>query len=168
MNFKLQTYFLKRGIIITFLFMGTFLLSANAPGEKEKIVSVVKQFFAVLESRNVKDAQKILIPKGISISLREQEKGETVRITNFQEFMDSFSNWKDNYKEIMSNPKVLIHNGIAVLWADYKFYINGKFSHCGVDAFSLIKIDNNWKIAGIIYTVEKGVAPPTNKALRAY
>jgi hypothetical protein len=126
--------------------MGTVFLSANTPNEKEKIVSVVKQFFAVLESRDVKDAQKILISEGVSISLREQEKGKTVRITNFQEFMDSFSNWKDNYKEIMSNPKVLIHKGIAVLWADYKFYINGKFSHCGVDAFSLIKIDNNWKI----------------------
>jgi hypothetical protein len=140
--------------------MGTFLLSANAPGEKEKIISVVKQFFTVLESRSVKDAQEILIPKGVSISLREQEKGKTVRIINFQEFMDGFSNWKDNYKEIMSNPKVLIHNGIAVLWAEYKFYINGKFSHCGVDAFSLIKIDNNWKIASIIYTVEKGGGTP--------
>jgi hypothetical protein len=155
MNFNVQTYFLKRGIIITFLLLGTILPGANTPNEKEKIVSVVKQFFAVLESRDVKDAQKILIPKGVSISLREEGKGETVRITNFQEFMDSFSKWKDNYKEIMSNPKVLIHNGIAVLWADYKFYVNGKFSHCGVDAFSLIKTDNNWKIAGIIYTVEK-------------
>jgi hypothetical protein len=155
MNFNVQTYFLKRGIIITFLLLGTILPGANTPDEKEKIVSVVKQFFAVLESRDVKDAQKILIPKGVSISLREEGKGETVRITNFQEFMDSFSKWKDNYKEIMSNPKVLIHNGIAVLWADYKFYVNGKFSHCGVDAFSLIKTDNNWKIAGIIYTVEK-------------
>jgi hypothetical protein len=155
MNFNMQTNFLKRGTIITFLLMGTLLLSANDPGEKEKIVSVVKQFFAVLESRDVKDAQKILIPKGVSISLRKEGKGETVRITNFQEFMDNFSNWKDDYKEIMSNPTVLIHNGIAVLWADYKFYVNGKFSHCGVVAFSLIKIDNNWKIAGIIYTVEK-------------
>ena len=162
MNFKLQTNFLKRGTIISFLLMGTLLLSANAPGEKEKIISVVKQFFAVLESRDIKDAQKILIPEGVSISLREEGKGKTVKITNFQEFMDSFAKWKDNYKEIMSNPKVLIHNGIAVLWADYKFYVNGKFSHCGVDAFSLIKIDNHWKIASIIYTVEKGVAPPTH------
>ena len=160
MNFNMQTNFLKRGAIIIFLLMGTLLLSANARGEKEKIISVVEQFFAVLDSRDVKDAQKILIPKGVSISLREEGKGETIRITNFQEFMDSFSNWKDNYKEIMSNPKVLIHNGIAVLWADYKFYINGKFSHCGVDAFSLIKIDNNWKIASIIYTVEKGGGTP--------
>ena len=160
MNFNVQTYFLKKGIMITFLLLGTVLLSANTPNEKEKIVSVVKQFFAVLESRDVKDAQKILIPKGVSISLRKEGKGETVRITNFQEFMDSFSNWKDDYKEIMSNPKVLMHDGIAVLWADYKFYINGKFSHCGVDAFSLIKTDNNWKIASIIYTVEKGGGHP--------
>ena len=159
MNFNVQTYFLKKGIMITFLLLGTVLLSANTPNEKEKIVSVVKQFFAVLESRDVKDAQKILIPKGVSISLRKEGKGETVRTSNFQEFMDSFSNWKDDYKEIMSNPTVLIHDGIAVLWADYKFYINGKFSHCGVDAFSLIKTDNNWKIASIIYIVEKSGCP---------
>jgi hypothetical protein len=55
----------------------------------------------------------------------------------------------------MSDPLVMVHEGIAVVWTPYEFQVNGKFSHCGVDAFSLVRIDGRWKIAGIVYTVEQ-------------
>jgi len=50
---------------------------------------------------------------------------------------------------------VLIHKEIAVVWTKYDFHREGKFSHCGVDAFNLIKTQEGWKISGIFYTVEK-------------
>ncbi len=53
------------------------------------------------------------------------------------------------------DPKILIHKEIAVVWTKYDFHREGKFSHCGVDAFNLIKTPEGWKISGIIYTVEK-------------
>jgi hypothetical protein len=56
--------------------------------------------------------------------------------------------------ERMWDARVLIHGRIAVLWTPYDFHRDGKFSHCGVDAFSLVKTDDGWKIAGFIYTVE--------------
>jgi len=49
----------------------------------------------------------------------------------------------------------MVHEGIAVVWTPYEFHVNGEFSHCGVDAFSLVRIDGQWKIAGIVYTVER-------------
>ncbi len=155
MNLKIQTNSRRIGSAIMLFFMAALLLSAKGPGEKENIISVVNQFFAVMESRSVEDAKKILIPEGFSFSIREKEKGALLKASSFQVFMESLPNLKEHYKETMTNPKVLIHEHIAVLWADYKFYRDGKFSHCGVDAFSLIKTDDGWKIAGVIYTVEK-------------
>jgi hypothetical protein len=59
----------------------------------------------------------------------------------------------------MWDPLVLVHGRIAVVWAPYDFHINGEFSHCGVDAFTLIKTENGWQIAGAAYTIEpKGCA----------
>ena len=157
MNFKTHTKFRRRGagIIVLLLVLAVLLLNAKAPDEEGKVVSVVKQFFTVLEFRDAKLAKKILIPDGGYFSIREKGNDVLLNHSNFQEFMKSLPNSKENYKEIMRNPKVLIHNRIAVLWAYYKFYRDEKFSHCGVDAFSLIKTGDGWKIAGIIYTVEK-------------
>lgn len=31
---------------------------------------------------------------------------------------------------------------------------DGKFSHSGVDAFSLVRDETGWRIVGILYTVE--------------
>lgn len=44
---------------------------------------------------------------------------------------------------------------MAMAWIPYDFHVNGEFSHCGVDIFSLIKIENDWKFISASYTVEK-------------
>jgi hypothetical protein len=41
---------------------------------------------------------------------------------------------------------------MATAWTPYNFYFNGKFSHCGVNNFVLVKQDNGWKIQYIIDT----------------
>jgi hypothetical protein len=52
--------------------------------------------------------------------------------------------------------KISIDGGIAQVWADYAFYISKEFSHCGVDAFHLVKqASGNWKIIHLMDTRRK-------------
>ncbi len=48
--------------------------------------------------------------------------------------------------------KIQVDGPMATVWAPYKFYLGEKFSHCGVNAFILIKTESGWKIAGITDT----------------
>ena len=41
---------------------------------------------------------------------------------------------------------------MASVWANYEFYVNGKFSHKGVDAFQLFYENGNWKIIQVCDT----------------
>lgn len=41
---------------------------------------------------------------------------------------------------------------LASVWMNYAFYIDKSFSHCGVNSFTLVKIDDVWKIIYIIDT----------------
>jgi hypothetical protein len=60
----------------------------------------------------------------------------------------------------MWNPEVRVHGPIASVWTAYDFWVDGKFSHCGVDVFDLVKTAEGWKISGGAYTVERtGCAP---------
>ena len=59
---------------------------------------------------------------------------------------------KDAWLERIWDPQVLEHGGIAVIWAPYDFYVNGRFSHCGTDSVNLIKSEPGWRISGLSFT----------------
>ena len=56
------------------------------------------------------------------------------------------------YDERITFDVIKIDGDLAMVWAPYKFYLGGKFSHCGVDSFQLIKINGEWKIQYLIDT----------------
>ena len=65
----------------------------------------------------------------------------------------------DKWDERIYDVKVSIDGPMAVVWAPYKFYLGDKFSHCGVNVFSLIKTGTGWKINDITDTRRKEACP---------
>jgi hypothetical protein len=66
----------------------------------------------------------------------------------------------DKFDERISDPVVHIDDGLAMVWVKYSFYLNDKFSHCGVDAFLLAQDTSGWKILTIGDTRRReGCAP---------
>jgi hypothetical protein len=57
------------------------------------------------------------------------------------------------------DPTVLVRGSIAVVWAPYEFWRDGKTTHCGVDVFDLVKQDDVWRVANIMFTVEPDACP---------
>jgi Putative lumazine-binding len=47
---------------------------------------------------------------------------------------------------------IKIDGPLASVWTPYKFYFDGKFSHCGVNSFQLVRLNGVWKIQYIIDT----------------
>ena len=141
-------------LVIFFLLVGNSIFG-NIKNEKDKILETVNKFLLVLETGDTALAKEILVPKGSNFSIREEGNSFRIKHTNYKTLIENLPKTKGKYREVISDPKILVHKNIAVLWAKYIFFIDGKFSHCGVDSFSLIKSEGKWKIASIIYTVEK-------------
>lgn len=132
--------------------------SVAVPGDetaKKKIIAVVQRFLDMLETRDVSKADEILLPQGLSVSSRGQGSEAVMRIRSFKETIDSLPGGTSRYKEVMTDAGTLVHKGIGIVRTGYKFYIDGKFSHDGVDIFSLVRTPKGWKIAGLVYTVNK-------------
>jgi hypothetical protein len=53
------------------------------------------------------------------------------------------------------DPEIRISGPMAMVWLPYDLYLDGEWSHCGVDAFVLMKIEGVWKIASLSWTVEQ-------------
>ena len=52
-------------------------------------------------------------------------------------------------------PEVRVAGPVAVVWYPYDLYVDGKWSHCGVDVFTLMKSAGRWRVAALIYTIEQ-------------
>lgn len=56
------------------------------------------------------------------------------------------------WDERISNVVIHTDDNLAQAWMEYSFYIDNTFSHCGVNAFQLVRLDNQWKIISITDT----------------
>lgn len=57
--------------------------------------------------------------------------------------------------EPIRNAKVHIDGDLALVWAEYQVRVNGAVSHCGYDAFQLIRRAGSWKILSIADTFRR-------------
>ena len=71
------------------------------------------------------------------------------------------------------HPTALVSGPVAMVWLPYDFYQDGKWSHCGVDVFTLLKTDGSWRIATLAWSVDQPPAcaphpdgPPPGAAAR--
>lgn len=57
--------------------------------------------------------------------------------------------------ERLSGYDIKIDGDLATAWTPYSFFVNDNFSHCGVNAFTLVRQNNSWKILSITDTRRK-------------
>jgi len=62
---------------------------------------------------------------------------------------------KEIYDERITFDIIRIDADLAIAWTPYKFYIDEKLSHCGVNSFQLVRLNGQWKIQYIIDTRRK-------------
>lgn len=132
--------------------------------EREAILGVMDRAFAAVQSLRPDDWRAIQLAEGTTLSFRQHPDGQPgkleMRISNNEEFIaDLEPDGRDNIERWTGDPTVLIRGPIAVVWGEYEFWIDGEFSHCGVDSADLVKIDGEWKVANFMWTVEREGCP---------
>ena len=53
------------------------------------------------------------------------------------------------------DPEVRVKADIATVWYPYDLYLDGEWSHCGIDSFQLVRVDGVWKTHSLIFTREQ-------------
>lgn len=143
------------------------LLAASVYGQEDDrvaILALMQRAFDAVHSGNPDDWRAIQLGEGISLSFRPHPDGEggkpEMRMARNEAFAANLKDDGHDYVERWtSDPTVMIRGPIAVVWGEYEFRIDGRFSHCGVDSIDLVKMDGTWKIANFMWTVEKEACP---------
>lgn len=145
-----------------------FLLSMPTAGpaqpdgaEREAVLAVVQRFFDAMAARDPAAFEAVTMPEGRFFALIDESGQASMRSSTNAEFQKGLAAQTDALLERMWNPEVRVHGPIATVWTPYDFHRDGAFSHCGIDAFTLVKTPSGWKISGGVYTVERTGCRPS-------
>lgn len=125
---------------------------AQTDAEKE-VIATVEKFFAGFNAKDTVAMRSLIYPGGSLVSAMTNREGKPVVET---ESMDGFLKIVGGIpvpiEEKIFEPEVRIDDNLATVWTRYEFWADGKFSHCGFDAFQLVRTADGWKIATIADT----------------
>lgn len=151
--------FLSMKSLFFLLFFGLGMGVAEAqtaPSDSLMIRDVVGSFFQGMHSNDTNMVKQscCFAPDFKHIT----GKMPRFRQESFQGFLDFVGNPKylGKIDERNSIGSIQVSGPMAVVWCPYEFYMDGKFSHKGVNSITLIKSGREgWKICGLIDTREK-------------
>ena len=146
-------------IVMIVLIVSAPARAQSSIAEHEAVLKTMQMFFDTMTSKDIEGARKILQPQGRFHALRMRDGKQDVRAFSHEEYFADLQASKQKMRERIWNPEVKVNGLIATLWAPYDFWLDGKYSHCGVDQFDFIKTEEGWKIAGGVYSIESKCAP---------
>jgi hypothetical protein len=144
-----------------FLLLGSLSAHAreNSSGppvtDREQVLRIVQGFFDALAKHDGEALRPLCAPGSqVTAGPRPGTTPPALRQRTVEADIEWLNTNQDQLLERMWNPTVLIEGRIAVVWAPYDFHRNAKFSHNGIDVFTLMKLDGVWKIVSTAYSIE--------------
>lgn len=134
--------------------------------DQAAIVQAAEALFAAMASRDTAALRAMFVPDARIVAVRVAPGSQpVVRSSAVSDFVASVGRSPDLLRERMWDPRVEVDGDFASLWAPYEFHLGDRFSHCGTDAFHLVRAEGRWRFASLTYTVQPDSCPtpPTSR-----
>ena len=142
---------------LAWIVLACAVVSAAGGAEEKAVLAAVQSLF---DGMSAHDAGKIQSAMTADAKVIRTRAGSPPSSVSRDQFAASVAASKMQMLERIWSPEVRVRGDIATVWAEYDFHADGKFHHCGIDSFQLVKTGEGWKTASISYTAEtEGCAP---------
>ena len=125
-----------------------------SPDDRAAVLRLVNEAFAAIAAGSQADWEAILTEEGSFAWVAGEQGNRSIGHLSYAEHLERQQTPSQRYHERIWDPGILVDGDLAVVWAPYDFHIDGSFSHAGVDAINLVRRDDGWRIAAIVWSVE--------------
>ncbi|MGQ0714413.1 MAG: nuclear transport factor 2 family protein [Gemmatimonadaceae bacterium] len=132
---------------------------AAAPDERAAVLAVVQRLWDGMKARDTALVRSVFDSAAVLSRVADQNGTLTVQSTPISRFIEALGRSTDEWNETMHSPEVRIDGPLAAVWTEYDFHLGTRFSHCGVDAFQLLKTTEGWKIVALSDTARREGCP---------
>lgn len=139
-----------------YFLIATLLIGFISNAQKQDVQKTIETFFEGFHAKDTIKIKSTCNDKLILQSISETVKGNKISEEKPSEFYASIATIPSDLKfeERILSYNIQIDGTMAHAWTPYEFYLNGKLSHKGVNAFTLFKENqaSGWKIIHLIDT----------------
>lgn len=148
---------MKKNIILTGLLGLFFCFSALAQTEEAQVEAVIRSLFDGMRAKNADQVASAFSEDALMQTVISKPEGSEVGSNAVADFVKRIASTpaETNLDERILAYQIKVDGAMASAWTPYQFYVNGIFSHCGVNSFQLVKMADGWKIVYIIDTRRK-------------
>jgi hypothetical protein len=136
--------------------------TAAVPDEREAVLAVVQRLWDGMKTRDTALVRSLFDASASLTRISTRGGGARVQITPVSGFIEALGRSTESWNERMYAPEVRIDGALATVWTEYDFHLGTQFSHCGVDAFQLLKTSEGWKIVALSDTARREGCPKRN------
>ncbi len=144
--------------IILPLFISSIFAQTSKNEDVKSASEIPDKLFAAMKAKNFEAIRATFLEKGQLTAIDKPKMGEgfsTTRNYSADAFAKLISEAKGGeFIEKMPEKEVKIYGDSAVVFGRYTFHVGEKFSHCGTNAFHLLRTETGWKIANATSTLE--------------
>lgn len=138
-------------IVLTVLTCG---VKANAQTAEDSVKATINKLFTGMKNADTALMRESFGDSMVLQTIARNKEGKLIVINEApQNFINIISKEQPgNADERISFETIKIDGPLAIAWTPYSFYYKGKFSHCGVNSFQLVRFNGVWKIQYLIDT----------------
>ncbi len=142
-------------VVLVFIFLATAITVQATPPSKDSLVRVsIDQLFDGMRKGDSTMIRGVMHPDMTLKTCFVSKTGET-KIANEQliDFLVAVGTpHTDLWDERIHDVEIKIDDRLAMAWVPYEFYLNGEYSHEGVNVFELVEVNGKWLILSITDT----------------
>lgn len=149
---------MKKTLLLTFFYCVTALVVNAQENETLAVRAAINQLFDGMRANDSLLIKAVLTENTTLHTVVQDKTNEhLLEKTDINAFIKAVGTKRPEVQldERLSGYDIKIDGGMAMAWTPYSFYVNDKFSHCGVNVFTLMKTRTGWKITAITDTRRK-------------
>lgn len=119
--------------------------------ERAAVIAVADRMFAALTAKDSAALLAEVVPEGWATA---NDLGPQRRVQSlpWSQFAAHLPRIPGRPVERLIDPHVHVEGDIAMIWSRYEFELDGRFSHCGIDHFDLVRQDGRWRVLNLTWT----------------
>lgn len=144
-------------LVISICLAGLFNSPLTFAQEEVAIQQVIATLFEGMKEKDLSKIEVAFLGDAMMQTVIASAEGATTGTNTAQDFFNRIATTPAEtiLDEQILDYQIKVDGQMAAVWTPYRFYVNGAFSHCGVNSFQMVKTSVGWKITYIIDTRRK-------------
>lgn len=133
--------------------LGSDQVGGQAGGEEKAAIDVATSALAAITQGDMTALTDLMVQEAVMFPTSTQAGVSRYRVRTRAEQRAALMTRKITERGF--RPEARVSGPVAMVWYPYDLYVDGQWSHCGVDVFTLIRTDGKWRISTMSWSAEQ-------------